>query len=110
VTQLRITEDFKQALIDVSVLPADRQELTMHGLRAAARHVRREVGDLVAIKQMPELVFRLDASLKKQAAVLDAIGKAAAEREAKGLPAPEPAGDPGEETPPDTRPDSSTTA
>ena len=60
-----------------------KQDLTMHGLRAAARHIRREVGDHVAIKQMPELVFRLDQSLKKQAGVLDAIAKATAEREAR---------------------------
>lgn len=83
ITQVRITEDVKSAYIDVSVLPAEKQDLSMHGLRAAARHIRREVGDLVAIKQMPELVFRLDESLKKQAGVLDAIAKATAEREAR---------------------------
>ncbi len=83
VTQVRVTDDVKSAYIDVSVLPAERQDLTMHGLRAAARHIRREVGDLVAVKQMPELVFRLDQSLKKQASVLDAIARATAEREAR---------------------------
>jgi ribosome-binding factor A len=83
VTGVRITEDVKSAFVDISVLPAERQALTMHGLRAAARHIRRQVGDLVAIRQMPELVFRLDESLKKQAGVLDAISKAAAEREAR---------------------------
>jgi ribosome-binding factor A len=83
ITAVRITDDVKSAFVDVSVMPADRQSLTMHGLRAAARHIRHQVGDLVAIRQMPELVFRLDESLKKQAAVLDAIAKAAAEREAK---------------------------
>lgn len=83
VTQVRVTDDFKSAFVEISVLPAEKQDLTMHGLRAAARHIRREVGDHVAIKQMPELVFRLDESLKKQAGVLDAIAKATAEREAR---------------------------
>jgi ribosome-binding factor A len=83
VTQVRVTDDVKSAFVDVSVLPAEKQDLTMHGLRAAARHIRREVGDQVAIKQMPELVFRLDESLKKQAGVLDAIARASAEREAR---------------------------
>jgi ribosome-binding factor A len=116
VTGLRITEDLKQALIDVSVMPAERQDLTMHGLRSAARHIRREVGDRVAIRQMPELVFRLDSSLKKQAAVLDAIAKAAAERQARenaGAPAPETEearSDHPQTGTTDTRPDANTSA
>ena len=83
VTGVRVTEDLKSAFVEISVLPGDRQSLTMHGLRAAGRHIRREVGDMIAIKQMPELVFRLDQSLKKQAGVLEAISRAAAEREAR---------------------------
>jgi ribosome-binding factor A len=83
VTAVEVTEDLKTAHLRVSVLPADRQELTLHGLRAAAPHLRHLVGDQIRIRQMPELVFRLDSSLKKQAAVMDAIARATAEREKK---------------------------
>ena len=93
VTQVRVTDDLKSAFVEISVLPGEKQDLTMHGLRAAARHIRREVGDHVAIKQMPELVFRLDQSLKKQAGVLDAIAKATAEREAREAAKGDPAGE-----------------
>jgi ribosome-binding factor A len=69
VTSLRVTDDLKSAIITISVLPEPKQELTLHGLKAAARHIRRQAGDLVEIKQMPELIFKLDQSLKKQAQV-----------------------------------------
>jgi ribosome-binding factor A len=81
VTSLRVTDDLKSAIITVSVLPESRQELTLHGLKAAARHIRHHAGEHVEIKQMPELIFKLDSSLKKQAQVFDAIHKAVAERE-----------------------------
>lgn len=80
VTAVRVTPDFRTAQVSVSVLPAEKQDLTMHGLRSAARHIRHEVGELVRTRQMPELAFRLDESLKKQAAVMDAIAKAAEDR------------------------------
>jgi ribosome-binding factor A len=76
VTSVRVTPDHTQALVNVSILPDDRSTLTMHGLTAAANHIRREAGELIRTRQMPQLVFRLDHSLKKQARVLDALDKA----------------------------------
>lgn len=87
VTSVRITPDKKIAFVNVSILPAERQKLVMHGLTSAARHLKHEVSDKLAVRQMPELTFRLDESLKKQAGVLDAIAKAnedRAKREAAG--------------------------
>ena len=81
VTGVRITPDGATAQISVSILPAEKQDLTMHGLRSAARHLRHVIGDQIRTRQMPELSFRLDESLKKQAAVMDAIAQAAADRE-----------------------------
>ncbi len=77
VTAVRVSEDFANADVMVSVLPAEREELAMHGLRHAARHIRREVGDKVALRQMPRLNFKLDRSLKREAEVLRALAKAA---------------------------------
>ncbi len=81
VTGITMSDDLQVATIDVSIFPAEHQELTMHGLRAAAAHIRHEVGELVDIKRMPTLQFRLDTSLKRQAAVLEALDKARQERE-----------------------------
>jgi ribosome-binding factor A len=81
VTGVDVSADMKTATVRVSVLPEKRQALTMHGLRDAAAHVRHKVGDLVAMREVPQLWFKLDTSLKRQAEVLDAIAKVAAERE-----------------------------
>lgn len=88
VTGVTVSDDLRQATISVSVLPEEHQELTLHGLRAAARFVRREAGELVAMKRLPEFVFRLDHQLKRQAATLEAIARARAELEAKNQDAP----------------------
>jgi ribosome-binding factor A len=111
ITDVRVSEDLRNATLLVSVMPESRGELAMHGLRSAARHIRRQVGVAIDIRQMPELAFKLDKSVKKQLDVLGAIAKAAAEREAQesageksGWAVPRPAepsaedpGDPGEE-------------
>jgi ribosome-binding factor A len=81
VTAVEVSPDLKAATVLVSILPADRERLTMHGLRDAASHIRRQTGDLVDMRQVPELTFRLDSSLKKQADVYTAIAKVTAERE-----------------------------
>ena len=80
ITGVRVTDDLKTAIVRVSVLPAEHQDLTMHGLKSAARHIRHQIADRLALKRTPELVFELDESLKRQAGVLDALAKVAAER------------------------------
>ena len=88
ITGVRVTPDNKTAFLSVSILPADRQTLTMHGLTSAAAHIRRQAGDVIRTRQVPTLVFRLDESLKKQAAVIDSINKAAADLERRVGPKP----------------------
>ncbi len=88
VTKVEITPDSKQATIGISVLPAENQALTVHGLRSASRHIRREVGDLIRTRTMPELRFVEDGSLKKQAEVLGELAKVREEMDAKGDEAP----------------------
>lgn len=85
VTSVRVLPDMSRALIDISVLPADRQELTFHGIVAAAAHIRRQVSDQVRARVLPEFVFRLDTRLKKEAAVLKDIDKIREQRIAAGL-------------------------
>jgi ribosome-binding factor A len=84
VTEVHVTQDLKTAHISVSVLPADRQDLTMHGLRSAAGHLRRQIGSGMRVRSMPQLVFALDDRSKKQAAVLGAIARASAATPQKG--------------------------
>ena len=67
VTKVVLDDGFAQATIFISVMPAERAELTMHGLRAATKRIRRDVGNVVRLRRMPRLCFRLDDSIKRQA-------------------------------------------
>lgn len=88
VTSVRVTPDFQECFINVSVLPAQKQDLVLHALTDAASYIRREVGELVDARKLPRFSFRLDKSLKKQAGITEALNRAAQEREAKGIPPP----------------------
>lgn len=88
ITDLTVSPDLKAATILVSIMPKDRQELTMHGLRAASMHIRHQVSDKLDMRVTPDLHFKLDTSLKKQAGVFEALAKIAEEREAKGIAGP----------------------
>lgn len=83
VTDVRVTPDLNDAFLMVSILPEEHQELTMHGLKAAAGHIRKQIGDDVAARKLPRLNFRLDERMKKEAAVLSALAKVAHERDNK---------------------------
>ncbi|MBY0312760.1 MAG: 30S ribosome-binding factor RbfA [Phycisphaerales bacterium] len=82
VTRVDVSPDLHNAIVFVSVLPEEHQDLTMHALKHAARHIRREAGELMAIRRLPELDFRLDLSLKKQAEVFEVLSKVEQERKA----------------------------
>lgn len=93
ITSVRISPDLREAVVMVSVLPEERQELVVHGLKHAAPHIRREIGESIRSRQLPTLHFRLDESLKKQAAVIRAISQATSTPEpgpALEVPPPEP--------------------
>lgn len=81
VTSVRVTPDMRTATIHVVVTPDKHEALTMHGLRAAARHIRRKTGDLVALKQLPEFHFSVDEGYKRELATHEAISRAARELE-----------------------------
>lgn len=76
VTKVRVTPDLARAVVGVSVLPADKGTLTLHGLAAAAPYLRREVGKLLRTRQMPQLAFELDESIKREAGILKALDQA----------------------------------
>ncbi|MFM9996407.1 MAG: 30S ribosome-binding factor RbfA [Phycisphaerales bacterium] len=87
VTGVSLSPDLATATIGVSIYPADKQTLTLHGLKSAAAHIRHEIADALGLRRTPELAFRLDATLKKQATVLDAIARATADSDARAAAA-----------------------
>ena len=85
VTKVEVSSDLANATVYVSVMPAERAELTLHGLRHAAGRIRSRVAGAVSLRRVPRLAFALDDSLKKQAA-LDAALAEAREAEDRELP------------------------
>ena len=76
VLRVNVAQDMANATVFVSVYPEEKAELTMHALRHASRHIRHQAADLMAIRKVPALEFRLDKSLKHQADVFQALTKA----------------------------------
>lgn len=85
VTRVECSVDLKTARVLISVTPDRHEKLTMHGLRDATRFIQNKVKEKVALRVVPHLRFVVDESLKKQAAVLEAIQ----EGMARSGPAPE---------------------
>ena len=76
ITEVTLSNDLTQATLMVSVLPEEHEELTLHGLTAASRFIRREAAERLAMHRLPQLAFKIDRRLKRQAGVLDAIARA----------------------------------
>jgi ribosome-binding factor A len=70
-----LAADLKTAIVRVSVLPEEAEATTLHGLEAAAAHVRHAIADDLPLQHTPHLRFRVDRSLKEQAAVLATINR-----------------------------------
>lgn len=81
VTGVTVTKDLKIAQISVSVLPEEKQDLCFHGIKAASKFIRREAGELIETRQLPEFQFRLDTAAKKEAAIIRELDKVRHERE-----------------------------
>lgn len=75
VTAVRVCDDLSEAVVSVSVIPESKQDLTLHGLTAAAGHIRREAGKGMDIRRVPRLIFRLDKQIKREASILSAIAQ-----------------------------------
>ena len=61
--------------------PPRHESVTLHGLRAAAGFIRRQLGDALPMRKLPTLEFQLDHSIKREAEVLAALERERQERE-----------------------------
>lgn len=76
VTGVDLNDATRTATVRVSILPEEHESLTMHGLRAATTHIRKDVMGRIRTREMPRLEFQLDRTVKEQAALLNAINRA----------------------------------
>jgi len=73
VTEIKVSPDLRRASVHVSVLPAQFERKVLAALENASGHIQTSVGKLVSLRNVPVFDFRLDDSLKRQAAVYSAI-------------------------------------
>lgn len=79
ITEVRVSADLRDATVLISVTPEEHEALTLHGVTSAAKHIRRQAGELVRMRTLPTLHFKIDRSSKEHAAVIAAINRAVAE-------------------------------
>ena len=63
VTDVEVTNDLSYAYIYVSILGGD-EESTLKGLKSAGSYIRREVSRNVKLRHTPEIIFKVDESIK----------------------------------------------
>jgi len=77
-TRVKLSPDLENANIFVSILGDEKQKNdSMHGLNSARRFIRGKLGDVLEMRQVPELRFVRDDSLEKGSNVLGIISKLA---------------------------------
>ena len=63
VTKINLTKDLKFCKIYISVLGADKEEV-LAGIQSGAGYMRKELGQRVQIRILPELQFVIDNSME----------------------------------------------
>ena len=83
ITKIEVSPDLADATVFCSVLPTEHEEITMHGLQAASKWVRRKAADKIRIRRMPKLHFRIDKKLRREQDVMASIEQARIEDETR---------------------------
>ncbi|MGL6105923.1 30S ribosome-binding factor RbfA [Romboutsia sp.] len=74
VTDVEVTNDLSYAYVYVSILGGD-EESTLKGLRNAVSYIRREVSKNVKLRHTPQIIFKVDDSIKNGMYMSDLIKK-----------------------------------
>ena len=93
ITGVEVTDDLRHAKVYVSVMgdevggadeAADASKTvraqTLEGLRSAAGFIRRELGRMLTLRRIPEIVFRYDESVERGARIDALLSKLDVER------------------------------
>ena len=83
ITKVETTGDLSRSRVFVSVMPEEHAELTMHGLRAATKRLRRDIMDRIHIREMPTIEFVYDEGVREQRLISELLARDRAEREAR---------------------------
>ncbi len=80
VVSVNTASDLSMCKIGISVLSAEEtKKLVVHELNKAKGYIRRELGSMVRLKTMPDIVFTLDNIYEKSQHIMELIDKVAKE-------------------------------
>ena len=64
IMRVDVSKDLRHAKVFVSIMGTeDQQKSTLAGLKSATGFIRREIGQRIALRHTPEIVFKLDKSV-----------------------------------------------
>ena len=75
ITGVDTTGDMKYCKVYLSVLGLQNEKELMKGLKSASGYLRRELGQKVKLRNVPELIFNLDRSIEYGAHINEIISK-----------------------------------
>ena len=75
ITGVETTGDLKYCKVYLSVLGLQSERELMKGLKSASGYLRRELGQRVKLRNVPELIFQLDKSIEYGAHINDILNK-----------------------------------
>ena len=74
VTSVELTADLRQAKVFVSVLGSESErKSSLAGLRSATGFIRRELGQRLRLKYLPEIIVEYDTSIEQGSRILALI-------------------------------------
>ncbi len=72
VTDVELSDDLRNAKVFVSVYGGDKEE-TFKGLKSASAFIRSELGRRMAMRSVPEILFRFDATVEQGAHIMELL-------------------------------------
>lgn len=85
ITAVETSPDLRHAKVYVSVYgDEDQQKAVMAALRSAAGFIRRELGERLRLRYIPEIQFKLDESIARGARILELLRQVQAQPPTSG--------------------------
>ena len=82
VMRVDVSDDLRHAKIRVSIMGTEsQQKSTLAGLKSATGFIRREIGNRIALRHTPEIVFVLDRSVDHSIRIAQLIEEGQEENE-----------------------------
>lgn len=80
VTEVVVSPDLKHARVFISIMGSEEEKRQVEkGLAAASGFIRKVLGDRLALRYTPELIFQRDESIERGSRLLQLINEVAAE-------------------------------